>query len=153
MLWPGILNPDDTRMLLCDGTHVSSADYPNLYDVIGLTYGGTGSTDFALPNLLGRVAIGESGSHLLGDVGGAETVTLTTAEMPSHTHTDLGHTHVEGSAIPNVTTIGPGAPEPTALPSPSVTGVGNANLTNTGSSAAHDNMQPFLTLSYFIVVR
>lgn len=148
-LWAGSSPPDDTNLLLCDGTHYSNADYPDLWSIIGTTYGGTGATDFAVPDLRGNVVIGESGGHALASTGGAETVTLTTAEMPSHSHTDVGHTHVDGNAIASVAQL-PVAPVPSAIPGVGVTGSGNANLTNTGGDGAHENMQPYLTLNYYI---
>lgn len=151
ILWSGSVPPSDTRLLICDGSSLDSADYPELYALIGLTYGGSGATDFLLPDLRGKVAIGESGSHALAATGGAETVTLTTAEMPSHTHTDVGHTHLDNNATPALGAAIVGVPVPSAIPSVTVTGSGNANLTNTGGGGAHANMQPFLTLNYYIV--
>jgi len=151
ILWSGSSAPTDTRLLLCDGSSVSDVDYPELWALIGLTYGGTGSTDFLLPDLRGKVAIGSSGGHSLGSASGSETVTLSAAEMPSHTHTDAGHTHVDNNATPAVGAAIVGVPIPSAIPSVTVTGVGNASLTNTGGGGAHNNMQPYLTLNYYIV--
>jgi len=152
ILWAGAGAPSDPNLLLCDGTHYSDADYPELWSAIGLTYGGTGSTDFAVPDLQGKVAMGESGSHAIGTTGGSETVTLTTAELPSHTHTDTGHTHVDGNAIASVAQT-PVVPIPAAVPGVGVTGTGSANLTNTGGGGAHENMQPYLTMNFYIQAR
>lgn len=151
VLWSGSAAPDEAFWLVCDGSHVSSADYPDLWAVIGTTYGGSGASDFALPDLGGRVVIGESGSHALASSGGAETVTLTGAEVPSHSHVDTGHTHVEGNALPSLGAAIVGVPVPSAIPSASVTGVGSASLTNSGGGGSHENMQPYLTLRYYIV--
>src|SRR5580700_9369854 len=71
----------------CDGSLLSVSTYAPLYAVIGTTYGGNGTTTFALPDLRGRVPLQTSGNFPLGSNGGAETVTLTTAQIPSHTHT------------------------------------------------------------------
>lgn len=82
--------------LICDGAAVSRTTYANLFGVIGTTYGaGNGSTTFNLPDLRGRVAVGKNGGSFgtLGATGGSETVTLTEAQMPSHTHTEAAHTH------------------------------------------------------------
>lgn len=150
VLWAGSGAPDATNLLLCDGAHYSNVDYPALWGVIGTTYGGTGATDFALPDLRGKVVVGESGSHALGSTGGSETVTLTTAEIPAHTHTDTGHTHVDGNAVASLAEV-PVVPVPSAIPGVGVTGSGSANLTNTGGGGAHENMQPYLTMNYYIV--
>jgi len=143
--------------LPADGRSLVRADYPDLFAAIGTTFGAADGTHFNIPDLQGRVIVGTgSGSGLTprseGDSFGEETHTLTVTETPSHSHTDIGHTHGESAAAPNVTTIGAGAPQPTAVPAVSVTGSGNANLTNTGGDGAHNNMQPSLALSYFIVV-
>jgi len=149
ILWGGSSVPSDSDLLLCDGASVSNVDYPALWGIIGLTYGGTSATDFFLPDLRGKVAIGANGSHTLATTGGAETVTLGVGEMPSHTHTDVGHTHVDGNAIASLAEV-PVVPAPSAVPGIGTTGSGAANLTNSGGGGAHENMQPFLTLNYYI---
>jgi len=149
ILWGGSSAPSDSGLLLCDGSSVSNVDYPALWDIIGTTYGGTSATDFYLPDLRGKVAIGSSAGHTLATTGGIETVTLGVGEMPSHTHTDVGHTHVDGNAIASLAEV-PVVPAPSAVPGVGVTGSGAANLTNTGGGGAHENMQPYLTLNYYI---
>lgn len=149
-------NPDPVRWLPCDGTSLLRTDYPDLFASIGTTYGFTDSLHFSLPDLRGRVPVDAgAGSGLtprtIGDTFGQETVTLSTTEIPSHTHTDLGHTHVEGNSAPTAITIGAGVPAPAAIPTIGVTGVGNANITNTGGGGSHENSQPSLVLIYYIV--
>ena len=80
--------------LFCDGSAVSRTTYSSLFAVIGTTYGeGDGSTTFNIPDISGRVVIGVSNSHALGTTGGSETVTLTTDQLPSHTHVVPQHGH------------------------------------------------------------
>src|SRR5215470_14379789 len=70
----------------CNGALVPIDENPTLFQLIGTTYGGDGQNTFALPNLQSRVPVHVSGNFQLGQSGGAETVTLTTAQIPTHNH-------------------------------------------------------------------
>jgi len=86
--------------VLCDGATYDGtlSAYADLFAVIGLTYGGSG-TNFQVPDLRGRVSAGRDTGQtefdVLGETGGAKTHTLTTPEIPSHTHTQNAHTHTQ----------------------------------------------------------
>jgi microcystin-dependent protein len=93
-----------TGYLLCDGTAVSRTTYSDLFAVTSTTYGvGDGSTTFNLPDLRTKVPVGKNPSGTfatLGATGGAETHTLLTAEIPSHTHTtNIAHGHSNNISI------------------------------------------------------
>lgn len=80
--------------LECDGSAVSRDEYPDLFSVIGTSYGaGDGSTTFNLPNLNGRVALGASQDYSVGANGGEESHYLESLELPSHMHLIPEHTH------------------------------------------------------------
>jgi len=101
-------NTPPVGYLICDGSEISRATYSELFAVIGTTYGfGDNSTTFNLPNFGGRVPVGvnalEPEFNALNNTGGAKEHTLTTGEMPNHTHTGLsdnvsGHTHLASAA-------------------------------------------------------
>lgn len=156
-IWPYAGDPTALapNALNCDGASYATTDYPALFGVIGYNYGGAGSS-FNVPDLRARFPAGAGGALLgtpvtLGAVGGAQSHSQTVAELASHTHTDSGHSHTEGIAAPNVTTIGPGAPEPTAIPAAGVTGVGFASITNTGGGAAMPTVPPYQGVGYIIL--
>jgi len=141
----------------CDGATYLRTDYPDLYASIDSFYV-VDADHFVTPDLRGRAIVGVgTGSGLttrnLGDLFGEENHILTTGELASHSHTDIGHTHVEGTAAPSAVLIGVGAPAPTAVPSVGVTGSGNANLSNTGSNQPHNTCQPSNAINYAIVAQ
>lgn len=142
----------DPKWLLCDGSCVLISDYPDLFAVIGTTYGTTpDGLHFCLPDLVGRVIVGTGTGWPMGDKAGEETHVLTVAEMPSHTHTDAGHSHTYSGTLLTSTVVPPPLDGTSPNPIPVATGSGFANIQNTGGDGAHNNMQPYTVLSYFIV--
>ena len=122
--------------LMCDGTSYAQASYAALYAIIGTTYGGSGG-NFNVPDLRGKFPLGHSGSYALGATGGEATHTLTTNEMPAHTH--------GGVPTSFAGTMGAG---------------GNNNVNDfdgttnsTGGGAAHNNMPPYLTMNFCIALQ
>ncbi len=137
----------------CNGQLLNISEYDALFALLGTTYGGDGQNTFGLPDLRGRVPIhmGDSGQGALafGQRGGAETVTLTTNQIPSHTHTLAGTAANSNSASPvgNVLGVsssvsiysGPGNPRQ----------MGNA-IQPTGGNQPHDNMPPYQCVTFII---
>lgn len=96
MMWSTSKAP--SKYLICDGSAVSRTTYEGLFSVIGTTFGtGDGSTTFNLPNMKDRFVMGTSTNAALASTGGSATVTLTVAQMPSHTHTQNSHNHTQNS--------------------------------------------------------
>jgi microcystin-dependent protein len=71
---------------MCNGQHLPIAQNQPLFSLLGTTFGGDGRVDFALPDLRGRVPIHVGDSHTLGERAGEQAHTLSTAELPTHTH-------------------------------------------------------------------
>jgi microcystin-dependent protein len=151
---------------LCNGQLLSISQNQALFAILGVTYGGNGTTNFALPNLQGRVPIHFGSAFALGVKGGEEGHALAIGEIPQHVHqmrakaaqADLDATGRRPSA-----TVTPAqaatntAANPTAV---NIYGGGPAGqaldpnaLANTGASQAHENRQPFLTLSICIALQ
>lgn len=135
-----------TGYLLCDGTAVSrTGSTAALFAVVGVAYGvGDGTTTFNVPDFRGRTIIGAgTGSSLTartrGQTMGTETHTLTEAEMPSHTH-----------GVKYQTGVASGGGGGVSLAQDSVAGTANYATNSTGSSSAHNNMQPSGVASYII---
>lgn len=142
--------------LLCDGASLLRADYPDLFNVIGVTYGTVDSNHFNIPDLRGRVAVGSGNgsgltSRAIGQAFGEESHQLTGLELASHSHTDSGHSHVEGNAAPTVGAAITGVPVPSAVPSVGSTGLGFAAISSSGGDNPHNNIQPSLVINFLIV--
>ncbi|MUT64596.1 phage tail protein [Paenibacillus sp. NEAU-GSW1] len=135
----------------CDGRLLEISGNEVVFTLIGTTYGGDGITNFALPDLRGRLMIGESSQHPLGQSAGTESVTLKEAELPVHTHTpaacqEKGTTADPSGMIWAISDITQYSNEP-------ATGKMNAAaIAPTGGSLPHDNMMPFLVCNYIIAL-
>jgi hypothetical protein len=110
-MWAAATAP--SGWLLCDGTAVSRLTYANLFSIIGTTWGtGNGTTTFNVPNTAGKTVRGVNGTYTLAGTGGAESVTLTTANLAPHSHTlwrggaqaNQGSTNSDAIGTPNVDT-------------------------------------------------
>lgn len=141
----------------CDGQLLAISENETLFNLIGTTYGGNGQSTFALPDLRGRVPIHQGqgpglGNRFIGESGGVEQVTLTTAQIPTH-----GHPLQASSAL--ATLPGPGGAvlaqsrqagvDLYLEDSPSVSMAPNS-IGGVGGSQPHQNMQPYLGMNYII---
>ncbi|MEO8885533.1 MAG: tail fiber protein [Mucilaginibacter sp.] len=161
-IFGGNYAPQDWHV--CDGSTVSVQTYQELFALIGTTYGGDGVNTFGLPDLRGRIVVGMQASqadYALGKKGGLESVTLTEANLPQHTHTLSANTNnATASALTGNILAAPVDPKgsgrevltyiPKSAPGFKLKPLNRETISNTGGSQAHENRMPYLTLNYII---
>jgi microcystin-dependent protein len=138
----------------CNGATLSISDYDTLFVLLGTTFGGDGQTTFNLPNLNGRVAVhmgtGTTGTIQIGEISGTEDVTLTSTQLPNHTHSVAavaasGNVSSPAGAYIAASTVNQFGPVASATAA-----MAPAAITPSGGSQPHPNIQPYLTLNYII---
>jgi microcystin-dependent protein len=159
--------------MFASGQLLSIAQNTALFSILGTTYGGNGTTNFALPNLNGCMPVGNGSGpgltpRVLGEVMGEETVTLLITELPSHNHTASSKT--DPSSTTNMTDqpqpgyfvtrfVYAGASganayfKPASGGPPTPTALHPLSVSFTGGSQPHNNLQPFLVINWCIAVQ
>lgn len=145
--------------LPCDGSLQPISSWDALFALIGTTYGGDGQITFAMPDLRGRIPLHNGtgpglSPRTIGETGGTESVTLTSVQMPNHTHSITATT-----AVANATTPGPtlalGTVTGDTMYLTDTTGATPVTMSSQSTSLAgqnlpHDNLMPTLTAQYCI---
>jgi len=144
---------------LCNGAIMPISENDALFTLIGTTYGGDGQETFGLPNFSARVPVDAGTSPIsgttfqLGELAGTQSVTLTSQQMPVHTHAALGSIDIGSSSSPtsNIPASYPGAQgrNPYGTDEPFVT-LDPSSVGGVGGGQPHDNMQPFLVVTFII---
>jgi len=163
MVFSGNFAPDGWA--LCDGRLLPVSEYPDLFNLIGTTYGGD-SESFALPDLRSRVAIGQGhcpwlSNYPLATQTGVENVTLTVAQLPAHGHPLLAVSAPGTTNVPanNVLLAAPGGQAgsspyqtPAYAPPGTQTAMNGASVGPAGGSQPHANVQPYTSMSFCIAL-
>jgi microcystin-dependent protein len=150
----------------CMGQVMSIQQNQALFSLIGTYYGGNGVTTFVLPDLRGRAILGSTGNagqYPVGTTGGTPTVTLMAPQLPAHNHLIQVSAAVGGGrgAVPPTGNVFATNALPTTNPTKIFAAAGSGeialasgtNLVNEGRGQAHNNMQPYLTISYLIALQ
>lgn len=136
----------------CNGQTLPINQNQALFSLLGTTYGGNGQNNFALPDLRGRVPIHMGAGFILGQAGGETAHTLTMSEMPAHTHLAQGSgTAANTNTATNSTLLG--IQNNVYNPPANLVAMSPTEISNAGGSQAHQNMQPYLTLSFCIALQ
>ena len=135
----------------CEGQLLPISEYEPLFNLIGTTYGGDGESTFALPDMRGRIPLHQGNNYLLAETGGAETVTLSVNQIPSHTHALLASSGAGSQASPKEGffaghrdhKVFANTQSPQAYLSPST-------VIPVGGSQPHYNFPPYLCVNFII---
>lgn len=149
----------------CHGQIMSISTYTALFSILSTTYGGNGQSTFALPNLAGRVAVGEGHGpgltkRVIGEMEGEEFVTLNVNQLPAHNHRIVASNAAGTTDVANdnflangAVTIARGNTIPASLyGTSSATNLNINAVSPQGQNHPHENMQPFLVLNYIIAL-
>lgn len=134
---------------MCNGQLLPISQNQALFSLLGTMYGGNGQTNYALPDLRGRVPMHMGGGFNQGQAAGQESHAVTIQEMPAHNHLVNASTANGNAADPTMLaqlSNGYGAPA-------SLTTLHPATVANTGASQAHENRQPLLVLNWCIALQ
>jgi microcystin-dependent protein len=142
----------------CNGAIIPIDQNDALFNLIGTTYGGDGQTTFALPNLQSRVPVHVGPSFALAQTGGAESVTLTTSQIPLHSHPIIADSASGTTGNPSNAFYANAAPanlytvpnDPANPDAPIYRNFNAAVLPSQGGSQPHDNMIPFVCVNYIL---
>jgi microcystin-dependent protein len=148
----------------CDGQLLALSQNTALFSLLGTTYGGNGSSNFALPNLQGSAPMhsGQSAGpglslHDLGEIGGSETVTLLQSEIPSHSHVMMAANLPSDQAAPSSTRSlsrsGNASAYVAGNPAPTTVQMAAETLAPAGGDLPHNNMMPYLTMNFCIALQ
>ena len=142
----------------CDGQLMSISSNQALFALLGTTYGGNGQTTFALPDMRGRMPVHRGQGPGLtprteGELGGSEVVTLSTNQMPAHTHTAMASVSEASAVTPLGNTWGSKARVTLYSPGGGNSPLGATAITSAGGGQPHDNMPPYTTLNCIIAVQ
>jgi microcystin-dependent protein len=140
----------------CNGALMAIAENDALFTLIGTTYGGDGQATFGLPDLQGRAPIHQGTlngvTFTMGEKAGVESVTLSLQQTPTHSHAFLASTGPGNNNSPTGNVTGESAAVKIYFADAPVVPMNAQAVTPVGGSQPHENMQPYLAISYIIAL-
>jgi microcystin-dependent protein len=138
----------------CNGGVMAIAENEQLFNLIGTTYGGDGQSTFALPNLQGQLPVHQGNGRTLGEKFGVEAVTMNDSQLPLHSHQVAASAAGASQSSPGGNLLANTTAAPAAKlykpPSSSTGALKPGLVTSVGDNQPHDNMMPFLAVSFII---
>ena len=135
----------------CDGQLLPINQNQALFSLLGTTFGGDGRVNFGLPDFRGRVPVQPGSGFTLGQRGGEQGHTISISELPQHTHAVNAASANGSTPLPGGALLA--AANNLYAPATNLTSLHPATVTNAGGSQAHQNMQPFSTLTFCIALQ
>jgi microcystin-dependent protein len=138
--------------MFCEGQLLPISENETLFQLIGTTYGGDGQENFGLPDLQGRIPLHQGNGFILAETGGAEEITLTVQQIPSHSHPVLGTSDLATTNDPKNHVLGQSTGStifPYGTDQPPTT-LHPSTISSMGGSQPHTNFQPYLCVNFII---
>jgi microcystin-dependent protein len=136
--------------LFCQGQILPISQFDTLFNLIGTTYGGDGQQTFGLPNLAGRLPVHQGAGFVMGQSAGVETVTLTTLQLPVHSHPISASLNTAAGSTVTGNVVGAVGATQIYREAPADSPMAAQACTSTGGNLPHDNMQPYLCVNFII---
>ncbi len=136
--------------MFCEGQLLPISENETLFQLIGTTYGGDGQSTFALPDLRGRIPIHQGNGFILAETGGAEEITLTVNQIPTHSHEVLASTSNASASNAGGNLLAQTPSYTPYIASSPNSALGPNAISPVGGSQPHTNFQPYLCIDFII---
>jgi microcystin-dependent protein len=136
--------------MFCEGQLLPISENETLFNLIGTTYGGDGQSTFALPDLRGRLPLHQGNGFILAETGGAEEITLTVNQIPSHSHPLLCSTSIANDANATANVVAEPSLFTTFIAANPLVVMAPQSVGSAGGSQPHTNFQPYLCVDFII---
>jgi microcystin-dependent protein len=136
--------------MFCEGQLLPIFENETLFNLVGTTYGGDGQSTFALPDLRGRLPLHQGNSFILAETGGAESVTLTVNQVPSHSHALLASSAPGNSPSAQDSVLAKTSTGFLYINEAPTDNMAATAIAATGGSQPHENFQPYLCVNFIV---
>jgi microcystin-dependent protein len=134
----------------CDGSLLQISQNDAFFQLIGTTYGGDGESTFAVPNLNGRVPMHQGASFVIGQSSGTERVTISAQQTPIHNHAMIATSNISNQTDVANNVVAQSSTGKLYVEDTPTAALSNLVVSQVGGSQSHDNMQPYLCVSFII---